>query len=410
MQARPSLLAGPWRLKLFYLCYLMGNGVFVPYLALYYHAIHLLGAQIGLLASLSPVASVVLQPLWGVLSDRYRLRRQLLTACLLCGAVLAPVVVLAPSFGLLLPLILALAIATSPISPLADATTLEWLRQHGGSYGSVRVYGSFGFLLTSLVVGSLYSGTRIFWLFSLYGTFLFLAFLVSFTVPRQEDTVQITGTNEGVGTLLRNRAMLVFLLLVFVGYSTYAAYNTFLALYLKGLGANTTAVGLAWGLGTLSELPVMALAGRAIARLGVKTLLLIGFGAACVRWIAYGLLHDYRLAVLVSALHGLSFAAYYVAGVTYVDTHVPARLRATGQTMFNAATFGLGTFVGANLFGTLYDRIQAHAMFLVAGAICLLAVIGIAVLVPGDAPRHTEQAFTAPATSPGGGVEGPARS
>jgi PPP family 3-phenylpropionic acid transporter len=376
-------------MKLFYLCFFMGNGLYVPYLALYYHAIHLSGAQIGLLASLPPVASVVLQPLWGILSDRYRLRRQLLTVCLLCGAVLAPVVVLAPSFEHLLLLILTLAIALSPISPLADATTLEWLRRHGGSYGTVRVYGSFGFLLTSLLVGSLYSGTHIFWLFPLYGVFLFLAFMVSFTVPRQEDTVQIMGTNEGVGTVLRDRAMVVFLLLVFVGYATYAAYNTFLALYLKGLGADTTAVGLAWGLGTLSELPVMALAGRAIARLGVKRLLLIGFGAACLRWIAYGLLHDYRLAVLVSALHGLSFAAYFVAGITYVDTHVPARLRATGQTMFNAATFGLGTIVGANLFGTLYDRIQAHAMFLVAGAICLVAVLGIVLLVPGDAPRRS---------------------
>jgi PPP family 3-phenylpropionic acid transporter len=384
----PSILAGPWRLKLFYLSFFLGSGVYFPYLGLYYHAINLSAAQIGLLASLSPVASVLLQPLWGVLSDRYHLRRQLLIVCLLCSAVLAPIVALAHAFVPLLLLILALSVALSPVSPLADATTLEWLRRHGGSYGAVRIYGSLSFLLTSLAVGSFYTGTRISWLFPLYGAFLFLTFLVSFALPGQEDTVQITGNNEGVGALLSDRAIVVFLLLACLGYSTYAAYNTFLALYLKGLGAGTTAVGLAWGLGTLSELPVMAFAGRAIARLGVKPLLLFGFGVACLRWTAYGLLHDYRVAVFVSALHGFCFATYYVAGVTYVDTHVPARLRATGQAMFNAATFGLGSILGANLFGSLYDRFQAHAMFLVAGAICLLAVVGIAVLVPGGVLRR----------------------
>ena len=64
-------LAGPWSMKLFYLWYFMATGIYFPYLSLYLRAIHLDGAQIGLVASTAPLAGVVLQPLWGTLSDRY---------------------------------------------------------------------------------------------------------------------------------------------------------------------------------------------------------------------------------------------------------------------------------------------------------------------------------------------------
>jgi MFS family permease len=129
---------------------------------------------------------------------------------------------------------------------------------------------------------------------------------------------------------------------------------------------------------------MMALSGRIIRRVGVKPLLLAGLGAAMVRWCAYGLIHDYRIALAFSLLHGLSFAGFYVAGVTYIDRRVPAHLRSTGQAVFNGATFGLGSMAGSNLFGLLYDRLHAGGMYLVASAICAVAVIGITLLVPNQ--------------------------
>ncbi len=383
-----SLLSGPWNLKLLYLCYYMGTGAYFPYLALYLKAIHLDGVQIGLVASVSPLAGVALQPLWGIVSDRYGWRKPLVNVALFVAAVMAPLIALAHSFTALLPLVIAFAVALSPVVPLSDATTLEWLRRHGGSYGSVRLYGSLGFLITSLLVGPFYGGRGILILFPLYGLFLAGSFLVSLTAPRQQGTVGLA-RGEGIGSLLRDRTVLAFLLLGTLAYGTYAAYNTFFALYLRGLGAGTSVVGLAAGLASLSELPVMALAGWIMARVGVKPLLLAGLSAALVRWLAYALLRDYHVVIFFNLLHGLSFAGFYVAGVTFIDGWVPAHLRATGQTLFNGATFGLGTVLGTNLFGVLYDHLQAGGMFLTAAVLCAAAIAGLAVLMPNAAaPAH----------------------
>ncbi len=370
-------------MKAFYLWYYAAVATYSPYLGLYLRAIHLDGAQIGLIASLAPFIAVVSPPLWGTVSDRYGWRKRLLTLSVLTAALIAPTVTFAHSFGALLALIGVLAVALSATAPLADATTLDWLRRHGGTYGAVRVYGSCGYMVVSLVVGALYAGRGLLRLFPLYGGLLFVTFLVSLTAPRQRAAVGLV-RGEGIGVLLRDRVLLVFLLLCALGYGTYATYNTFFALYLKGLGADTHVVGTAVALASASELPVMALAGPIIARIGVKPLLLLGLGAACARWITYGLLHDYRIAVAVGLLHGVSFAGFYVAGVTFIDRRVPSRLRATGQTLFNGATFGLGSVIGANLFGALYDHLHANGMFLVAAGVCAIAIVGLALLVPGE--------------------------
>ena len=63
-------LAGPWNLKFLYLWYFIATGIYAPYLGLYLRAIRLDGAQIGLVASMAPLVGVLLQPLWGLLSDR----------------------------------------------------------------------------------------------------------------------------------------------------------------------------------------------------------------------------------------------------------------------------------------------------------------------------------------------------
>ncbi|MGH2409692.1 MAG: MFS transporter, partial [Chloroflexota bacterium] len=132
-------------------------------------------------------------------------------------------------------------------------------------------------------------------------------------------------------------------------------------------------------------LPVMALAGRAIRRFGVKPVLIAGLLADMVRWGAYAAIHDYRLALLAQPLHGIGFAGMYVAGVTFIEHRVPAQLRSTGQTLFNAALFGVGTVIGSNLFGHLYDHLHASGMFAAAALLCLPSLAGIILFVPSGA-------------------------
>ena len=67
----------------------------------------------------------------------------------------------------------------------------------------------------------------------------------------------------------------------------------------------------------------MAFSGKLLARFGIKPLLLAAFCCCVARWFAYGVVHDYRLALLFQPLHGFTFAIFYVAGVTFMEQRVP---------------------------------------------------------------------------------------
>lgn len=383
-----SLLTGPWNMKLFYLGYFSTMGVYLPYLGLYLGASDLSGTQIGLIASMSPLASVLMPPIWGWLSDHHGWRKQVLIVALM-SALLTSLLLwwIAHSFVLLLLLISCLALVLSSVSPLADAITLQWIEQQGGSYGSIRVYGSLGFLIASIVAGNILNIIGISWLFLLLAIVFCGPVLASLFVPAQSKTGMTPFRGLDLLLLLRDRTLLLFTFLCMVGFGTFAAYGTFFSLYMRSLGVSTAAIGLATGLGSLSELPLMMLSGLLMKRLSVKWLLIIGLSVAAVRWLAYATFTSYALLFAFTLLHGISFACFYTASVTFIDRRVPIHLRTTGQTLFYGATFGLGTWLSTNLFGVLYDRFYGNGMFLCAAIICTAAILGLLFSVPHNPVR-----------------------
>jgi oligosaccharide:H+ symporter len=376
-------LAGPWSMKLFYLGYFSAMGVYLPYLGLYLGSVGFSGTQIGLAASFFPLAGVVMPPLWGLLSDRFGWRKYLLMAALL-AAILTSLLLwlIAHSFAMLLIFLILLAIAISPAIPLADAMTLQWIDERGGSYGAIRVYGSAGFLIAAIVAGTILNAVGIASLFLLLAAVFCAPFLASFFMPGQSKASMARANSRELLFLLRDRVLLLFLLFCMIGYGTFAAYNTFFGLYLRSLGIDTAAIGLASGMASLSELPIMMLSPLLLKRLGVKWLLIIGLSVAVVRWLGYTIFTDYPMLFFFTLLHGVAFASFYVASVTFLDQRVPLPLRTTGQTLFYGTSFGLGTWASTNLFGALYERLHGSTTYLVAAAICAASILGLILLIP----------------------------
>lgn len=379
-------LSGSRPLKLFFLAYYFAVGGSGPYIALYLQAIHFDGAQIGLVASITPLAGMLLPPFWGLLSDRRGWRTQLLIASLVGAALCSLIVPLGSSFLWVLFALLLLAICLSPATPLANAAVLEWVQRNGGSFGSIRIFGSFGYLIASVIMGLVLQGKHILWLYAIYGVLLLITAAVSLLIPPQQQLVR-QDTGAGIRDVLRDPAATRFLLWTIVAIGSWAAYNTFFSLYMKGLGAGTGVLGLASGLATISELPAMALVGPLMRRIGVKPLILISLAISTVRWLALSQLHDYHIVLALQPLHGVMFAFFYVGGVTFVDQRLPEQLRATGQSLFNAAGYGMGAVVGANLFGMLLDRAGASGIFLLASLISAVACLAMALTMPSTAVR-----------------------
>jgi MFS family permease len=161
-----------------------------------------------------------------------------------------------------------------------------------------------------------------------------------------------------------------------------AAVNGFYSIQIVALGGDTSLVGLAWVAGALVEIPVMWSFPRLSARFGTGRLLVAGSLIFAVRNILAAFATNGAALVAISPLEGAAFGLFFVGGVGFVAARAPAGLAGTAQGIFSATT-GLATILGTGAAGVIATAVTIPGLFIIAGAIGLLAAIVVAGAVRG---------------------------
>ena len=165
----------------------------------------------------------------------------------------------------------------------------------------------------------------------------------------------------------------------------HAATEGYLFLYLDALGASTMLDGLAILFTCLSEVAVMAVAGRLIARLGLDGCLGLIFVCYLLRFLAYVALAQpwcpsLYLVLPAQLLHGVTFGLYWTAGVHWAAASAPDGLAATFQGAFAALRDG-GATLALLAGGVLLDCVGGEGLYTgtaLAAACAALAALALA--------------------------------
>ena len=88
------------------------------------------------------------------------------------------------------------------------------------------------------------------------------------------------------------------------------------------------------------------------------------------------------------------FGAFYVAAVAQVEALVPSSLRATGQALFVALTFGFGGIAGFSASGLFFQHFGGHRLFLLAAFIELLPIAVVWRIKGFKSPENNQAART----------------
>ncbi|MEW6756514.1 MAG: MFS transporter, partial [Candidatus Latescibacterota bacterium] len=188
---------------------------------------------------------------------------------------------------------------------------------------------------------------------------------------------------RGLQALLADRRWRLFLFLAFTGGAGMGFVHHFLFLYMDGIGASRTTMGMALSVATLSELAVFGLAHRWLDRWGVHRVLAFAMLATAARLLGYAALPHPGWVLLLQLLHGPTFALMWTAGVAGASRLAPPGLGATAQGLFTGVNFGLGGAFGALLGGVLYEQVGALSMYALAGAGVLGSVLAYLALSRG---------------------------
>ncbi len=360
--------------RAYYFFFFGAIGCYTYYANLYFEARGLGGGAIGLLAALPPVMLVLGGPLWGALADRFHLHRVLLPLVTL--APIAPIwwVGQTEALGWLAAWVALAAFFSTATGPLIDSAVLELVAGTPHTFGSIRVWGTFGFILASPTMGALLRPGQLAPIFIGYAVCMAAAGLAAVGLPARRQVLH-TSYQAGVRQLLAQPAFVLILAAAFLlGAATNSAF-AFYPLHLQHLGASTTLIGLAGALAAVTEIPTLLLVHHLLRRFSAWGSLALGAALYVVRWAVVAVIPGPLLATLAQVLHGVSFGPSLVGGVAYVDEHTPPGLSATGQAVFSATQWGLGAAVGAAAGGWVFEHLGAAGFFLAAAAVTAAGLV-----------------------------------
>jgi MFS transporter, PPP family, 3-phenylpropionic acid transporter len=361
-------------IALYYVSLFGALGLYLPYLSRYLTSVGLSEAAAVQVQAVGPIANLVVPPLLGVLADARRARVWLLRGFSLAAAV---AFVGLGSAGGHLPAIatmLALfAIVRAPLVPLADATAHEYVRQHGGSYGRLRTWGSLGFFLAALGAGSLYDATSMRTMIAATTAALGLSVVFAWRMPAPAPVREV-GLLRDVRALMSRPTLWWFLLAVAAGQSANSSYDSAIALHIARLGHGDDFLGVMIAVGVIAETALIAASGPVIARLGAERALAIAFGAGAVRWLILSQVTAPVLLVLQAPLHALTFGLYWVSATTLMREYAGPRAAAAGQGVLGAAT-ALGSIIGLSGGGALFAAGGGARLYGAAAAAAALATL-----------------------------------
>lgn len=374
-------------LAAFYFVFFVAFGALYPLMPLFLRERGMSGTEIGTIVSIGTVMTVLFQPVWGMICDRYQAQRMLLVVTLLLASVFAAVYPFAHSYWLFFLLFAGMAAFHSSGVPIIDSISLSYVQRHGGDYGSLRLWGAIGFAVASWGAGKLSEMVSLSSIFYIYAGAYVVCVLISLALPQESNRMGVNLT-AGLKKLFRIPRFMMFLFGTFLIFGTIQANNSYFGIFFTAIGGTVAGVGLSFLIAAGSEAPVMRFAGRLVARFGLIPMLATAGAISAARWLYYGMAPTPGWVMVLLFVQGLSVGLYLPAAAQFVRDTAPEEIRVTALGIYTAVGNGLGTMAGSVVGGILLDQygiFHTYKAFGIASVIGVLAMLSLPYLSDGKA-------------------------
>lgn len=277
-------------------------------------------------------------------------------------------------FWLLLFTNVLLGIGMSLSLPYVESIALSHMPKE--KYGKVRLFGSIGFILVSLVLVNYLRTPYHAIAFLNIGTFAALFF--GFLVLKNEGKHVIPQLEEGKAfNLFAHWPLWLSLFLMQVGFGGfYNFFTIYASSHSIGLEEfNISAMDMTiylWSFGVICEV-FMLYFQAPLLKNNLLRVLQFSIGITVLRWLILALYPENLILLFISqSVHAFSFALYHSAAIMYL--HSLYSDKKLSQQFFAGIAYGLGGFLGAFGSGFIYE-VSAKGLYLTAAFITLLSFL-----------------------------------
>ncbi len=357
-----------WRLSLMMFLQFAIWGAWVVWLPFYLH--NGLGFEwppILAIFSLMPLACMISPFIGGQIADRWVPSQWFMAVSNMACGVLMLIMGTQEAFHPLYWLMLVFSLFYAPTLAVANSICFHHLADTEKEFPFIRVWGSIGWIVALLILA--------FWLYLLGGdpakkgqVCLYLAGIfalglgvLSIFLPHTPPAKKKEKPWAFVEALklMKDWRIAAFILIGLVVATQLQFYYGMVATFLaeKEIVASKAIYAIpAWTtLAQAVEALVMLSLPFMLLKLGYRKALAIGVIAWPIRYIIFAIGAPKWLVLASLGLHGFCYVYFFVVGMIYINSVAPSDIRASAQSLWVFATFGVGLFIGSYFTGWIGD-------------------------------------------------------
>jgi len=364
-----------WRLSSFYFVYFGTLGVLLPYWSPYLASLGFSLAEIGKLMATLMATKMIAPIIWAWLADHSRSSMRLVRLASLLSALFYLGVFFGTSFWWLTIVMMLFTFFWNAMLPQVEVTTLNHLVDDDNRYGKIRLWGSVGFIVSSLLLGYALDSNPASLVLPAVLILLTAIFISTLFIP---DAGKPAHPEQGgiVRYILHYPELMSFLAVSFLLQASHAPYYTFYTIYLSDYGYTKSVIGILWALGVLFEVILFLNLHKFLKRVRFRALIIGSCLVTGLRWLIIGLFPEsLLLLVLAQVLHAVSFGLFHGVAVSMVYRYFTGRHQHRGMALYGSISFGAGGAVGSLASGYMMGWLGAGFTFAAASLVALIAAV-----------------------------------
>ena len=355
-----------------YFAVFFGAGVWVPYFPLYLTHLGFPGWQIGVVIGVQPALRWGAALGWAYAADRWRIRHRVLVVTATTGMLFFVPLLVVRDFAAILAVLTMIGLLHGTLIPMLDATVMDHLARLGGNYGRLRLWGSIGFVVGSVVSAPLTHAFSV-------GVVPLLLLLPGFALvpalvrlPREQ-----LGHRERFQAPWRllTPPLAAFLCAGFLLQLSCGAFGGFFAVHTTALGFSDAVPGITFGLAVTAEVALLYWGRQVVERVSAPHLIILTLLITIGRWALTAIVHTETWVIALQLGHVFSFSVFHLAALRLLSHLVPPQSSTGGQALYGLVSYGIGSSAGLALAGTLVDRVGTSALFGIEAVVCIVALV-----------------------------------